>query len=117
MTKREQILLFEAKKVRTVWDEEQDKWYFSIVDVVEVLTDSADSTYYLKKMRKRNPELGNLHRDKLSPGANNNFYRQEAKKLTQVVRELQMPVNQSSMFCICIELKARIRLREDDFQT
>ena len=58
MTKREQIQLFEDRKVRTVWDEEQEKWYFSIVDVVEVLTDSADPTDYLKKMRKRDPELG-----------------------------------------------------------
>lgn len=44
MTKKEQIQLFEDRKVRTVWDEEQEKWYFSIVDVVEVLTDSADPT-------------------------------------------------------------------------
>ena len=58
MTKKEQIQLFEDRKVRTVWDEEQEKWYFSIVDVVEVLTDSADPTDYLKKMRKRDPELG-----------------------------------------------------------
>jgi len=52
MTKREQIQLFEDRRVRTVWDDEQEKWYFSIVDVVEVLTDSADPTDYLKKMRK-----------------------------------------------------------------
>ena len=58
MTKREQIQLFEDRKVRTAWDDEQEKWYFSIVDVVEVLTDSADPTDYLKKMRKREPELG-----------------------------------------------------------
>ena len=58
MAKSEQIQLFEDRKVRTVWDEEQEKWYFSIVDVVEVLTDSADPTDYLKKMRKRDPELG-----------------------------------------------------------
>ena len=44
ITMKEQIQLFEDRKVRTVWDEEQEKWYFSIVDVVEVLTDSADPT-------------------------------------------------------------------------
>ena len=37
MTKKESIKLFEEKKVRTVWDEEQEKWYFSIVDVVGIL--------------------------------------------------------------------------------
>lgn len=58
MTKREQIQLFEGSKVRTVWDDEREKWYFSIVDVVEVLTDSLNPTDYLKKMRKRDPELG-----------------------------------------------------------
>ncbi len=43
MTKQQAIQLFEQKQVRTVWDDEQEKWYFSIVDVVSVLTDSADS--------------------------------------------------------------------------
>ncbi len=49
--------MFEDKKVRTVWDSEQEKWYFSIVDVVEVLTDSTDPKQYLKKMKSRDPEL------------------------------------------------------------
>lgn len=58
MSQNEQIQLFEEKKVRTVWDDEKEEWYFSVVDVVEVLTDSANPTDYLKKMRKREPELG-----------------------------------------------------------
>ena len=57
MTKQESIKLFEAKKVRTVWDDEQEKWYFSVVDVVGVLTDSKDPKQYLKKMKSRDPEL------------------------------------------------------------
>lgn len=40
MTQKHQIQLFEEKKVRTIWDDEQEKWYFSIVDVCGVLTDS-----------------------------------------------------------------------------
>ena len=51
------IQLFEDRKVRTVWDEKQEKWYFSVVDVIEVLTDSVNPTDYLKKMRKRDEEL------------------------------------------------------------
>ena len=40
MTKQQALQLFEERKVRSVWDNEQEKWYFSIVDVVAVLTDS-----------------------------------------------------------------------------
>lgn len=51
------IKLFGEKNIRTVWDDKEAKWYFSIVDVVEVLTDSADPKQYIKKMRKRDPQL------------------------------------------------------------
>ena len=57
MVKKQAIKLFEEKKVRTVWDDEQEKWYFCVVDVVEVLTDSVNPTDYIKKMKKRDPEL------------------------------------------------------------
>lgn len=57
MTKKEALQLFEEKKVRTIWDDEQEKWYFCVIDVVEVLTDSRDPSDYIKKMRKRDPEL------------------------------------------------------------
>ncbi len=52
------IKLFEDKKVRTHWDEEEEQWYFSVIDVVEVLTDSVNPTDYFKKIRKRDAELG-----------------------------------------------------------
>ena len=58
MTKNNQIQIFNDRKVRTVWDSETEEWYFSVVDVVGVLTDSTNPTDYLKKMRKREPELG-----------------------------------------------------------
>jgi len=53
------IKLFEDKKVRSVWNETEQKWYFSVVDVVGVLTDSINPTDYLKKLRKRDQEIGN----------------------------------------------------------
>ena len=53
MTKKETLKLFEERKVRTVWDDEKEKWYFSIVDVVSVLTDSVDSTAYWRKLKQR----------------------------------------------------------------
>ncbi len=51
------LKLFNEKTVRTVWNADEEEWYFSVVDVVEVLTDSANPTDYLKKMRKRDNEL------------------------------------------------------------
>ena len=42
MTKKQAIQLFEERKVRTVWDDEQEKWYFSIVDIVAVLSEQTD---------------------------------------------------------------------------
>ena len=51
------IQLFEGKKVRIVWDAEQEKYYFSVADIVQVLTDSVNPRDYIKKMLRRDPEL------------------------------------------------------------
>ena len=59
MTKKETLKLFEERKVRTVWDDEKEKWYLSIVDVVSVLTDSVDATAYWRKLKQRLKEEGN----------------------------------------------------------
>lgn len=62
MTKREALKLFEDRKIRTVWDDEQEKWYFSIVDVVAVLTDSVDyqaARNYWKVLKNRLVKEGN----------------------------------------------------------
>lgn len=57
MTKKHEIQIFEDKRVRTVWDSETEQWYFAVVDVVEVLTDSKNPTDYIKKLKKRDPSL------------------------------------------------------------
>ena len=57
--KNHKIQIFNGQKVRTVWNADEEKWYFSIVDVVAVLTDSADPKQYIKKMKMRDPELKN----------------------------------------------------------
>ena len=56
MIKKQDVKLFEEKKVRSVWDSETEEWYFSVVDVVEILSESTDPKQYVKKMRKRDPE-------------------------------------------------------------
>ena len=52
------LQLFESKKIRSTWSEEEEEWYFSVVDVIEALTDSVNPTDYLKKLRKRDALLG-----------------------------------------------------------
>ena len=59
MTKKQALQLFEQKKVRTIWDEEQEKWYFAIVDVVAVLTESVDPQSYWRKLKQRLKKEGN----------------------------------------------------------
>ena len=51
------IQLFEGNKVRLVWDAEQEKYYFAVADIVQVLTDSTDVKQYIKRMRARDTEL------------------------------------------------------------
>ncbi|MDE6995576.1 MAG: Bro-N domain-containing protein, partial [Lachnospiraceae bacterium] len=58
MSEQDKIQLFESQKIRTAWDAEAEEWYFSVADVVQVLTDSIDPKQYIKKMRSRDPELG-----------------------------------------------------------
>ncbi|MBK8699036.1 MAG: hypothetical protein IPN29_05640 [Saprospiraceae bacterium] len=57
--KENEIKIFEDKKVRTLWDAEQEKWYFSIVDVVAVLTESIDPNAYWRKLKQRLKAEGN----------------------------------------------------------
>jgi hypothetical protein len=59
MVKKQAIKLFEEKKVRTVWDDEEEKWYFCVVDVVEVLTDSANPQTYWRVLKNRLKKEGN----------------------------------------------------------
>ena len=70
MTKRNQIQIFNEKKVRTVWDSDTEEWYFSVIDVVEILTDSSDARKYWNKLKQRlkaegNETVTNCHRLKL----------------------------------------------------
>ncbi len=52
-----EIKLFEGKQVRSVWNNEKEEWYFSVVDVVAILTDSKNPSDYLKKIRKCDEQL------------------------------------------------------------
>ena len=60
------IQLFENQRIRTAWDEEKEEWYFSIVDVVGVLTDSVYPTAYWRETQTTVEGRGDKNRDKLS---------------------------------------------------
>ena len=57
MDENNSIQLFEDRKIRTAWDEKKEEWYFSVQDVVAVLSESTDPKQYIKKMRARDPQL------------------------------------------------------------
>ena len=57
MDENNSIQLFEDRTIRTAWDEEKEEWYFSVQDVVAVLSESTDPKQYIKKMRARDPQL------------------------------------------------------------
>ncbi len=59
MKKEKSLQLFQGNRVRTHWDDEQEKWYFSVQDIVLILTDSKDVKQYIKKLKSRDKELNN----------------------------------------------------------
>lgn len=59
MVKKESLKLFEDKKVRALWDEDEEKWYFSIIDVIEILTESKNPSTYWRVLKKRLSAEGN----------------------------------------------------------
>ena len=93
MTKKEAIKIFEEKKVRTLWDDETEEWYFSVVDVVSVLTDSVDGRKYWNKLKQRLKAEGselvtNCHQLKL-PSADGKYYKTDVATTEQLFRLIQ----------------------------
>ena len=87
------IQLFEGKRIRIVWDEEQEKYYFSVVDIVQVLTDSADAKQYIKRLRARDPELNSRWGTICTPtemkAADGKTYKTQAADLQGIFRIIQ----------------------------
>ena len=59
MNQKQALQIFDEKRIRTAWDDETEKWYFSVVDVVGALTNSANPTAYWRKLKQRLKEEGN----------------------------------------------------------
>ena len=93
MTKETAIRLFETKQVRTHWDADAEKWYFSIVDVIVILTDSADPFAYWRKMKQRlkaegNETVTNCHALKM-PAADGKMRLTDVADTEQLLRLIQ----------------------------
>lgn len=93
MTQKEAIKLFEERKVRTVWDDETEEWYFSIIDVIGVLTDSVDPRKYWNKLKQRLKEEGNelvtnCHQLKLR-SSDGKYYKTDVATTNQLFRLIQ----------------------------
>ena len=87
------IKVFEGKNVRVVWNEEEEKFYFSVADIVEVLTESTDVKQYIKRMRSRDPELDSSWGTICTPtrmrAADGKFYKTQAADLEGIFRVIQ----------------------------
>lgn len=93
MTKKDAIKIFEEKKVRTIWDDEQEKWYFSIVDIVGVLTDSPNPNNYWKVLKNRlkkegNQSVTNCNQLKM-PSSDGKYYKTDVADTEQLFRLIQ----------------------------
>ncbi|MCR5037693.1 MAG: hypothetical protein K6A73_10315 [Bacteroidales bacterium] len=93
MTKKETLKVFEKRNVRTVWDDEEEKWYFSIVDVVGILTDSPNPRNYWKVLKHRlikegNESVTNCNQLKLL-SADGKRYLTDVADTTQLMRLIQ----------------------------
>lgn len=94
MTKDEAIKIFNRQRVRTHWDEEAEKWYFSIVDVVAILTDSADPNNYWKVLKSRlvkegNKSVTNCNRLKMRSPKDGKYYKTDVADTEQLLRLVQ----------------------------
>ena len=87
------IKIGEDKKVRVAWDDELEQWFFSVIDVVQVLTDSEDVKQYIKKMRSRDPELnarwGTICTPTRMMAADGKYYKTNAATMEGVFRIIQ----------------------------
>lgn len=93
MTQKNEIKIFDEKLVRTVWDDELEKWYFSIVDVVGVLTDSPNPNNYWKVLKNRlkkegNESVTNCNQLKMQ-SSDGKFYKTDVTDTEQLFRLIQ----------------------------
>ncbi len=117
MEKQNEIKIFEEQKVRTVWDAEQEKWYFSIIDVIEILTDSPRPRKYWNALKTKLNAEGSELSHKLGQlkmeAADGKFYMTDVADTEQLFRLIQsIPSPKAEPFKIWLAKVAAERLDE-----
>ena len=117
MTQQNAIKLFEQKQVRSAWDDTTEEWYFSVVDVVAILTDSQDPRNYWKVLKSRlkkegNQSVTNCNQLKL-PSSDGKFYKTDVATAEQLFRLIQsIPSPKAEPFKLWIAQVAAERLNQ-----
>jgi len=117
MTKRQALQLFEDKKVRTFWDAEQEKWYFSIVDAIEVLTGSSIPKRYWSDLKKKLSKEGSQLYDTIvqlkMKSSDGKYYKTDVADTEQLFRLIQsIPSPKAEPFKLWLAQIASERLDE-----
>lgn len=115
MTKKEAIKIFEEKKVRTLWDDETEKWYFSVIDVIAVLTDSDNPRRYWSDLKRKLIKEGSELYAKIVqlklPSADGKYYKTDVATTEQLFRLIQsIPSPKAEPFKLWIAQVAKERL-------
>ena len=122
MAQNDKIQLFEDKRIRTAWDEEKEEWYFSIVDVVTVLTDQPDqrgASNYWAKLKQRLKEEGadqlltNCQQLKMKSPKDGKRYNTDVADIEQLLRIIQsIPSPKAEPFKLWLAQVGRERIEE-----
>ena len=117
MTENTQIKMFENRKVRTVWDKESEEWYFSVVDVIAVLTDSERPRKYWNDLKKKLLEEGSELSEKIGQlklqSSDGKYYKTDIADQEQLFRLIQsIPSPKAEPFKVWIATVASDRLDE-----
>ena len=112
-----QIKIFEEKKVRTIWDAENEEWYFSVVDVVAVLTESERPRKYWNDLKKKLQQEGSELSEKIGqlkmPSSDGKMYKTDCMNTEQLFRLIQsIPSPKVEPFKLWMAQVAKERLDE-----
>ena len=118
MDNNDKIQVFEDKKIRTAWNEETEEWYFSVVDVIGVLTDSPNPNNYWKVLKKRlkdegNESVTNCNQLKLKSPKDGKKYKTDVADTEQLLRIIQsIPSPKAEPFKMWLAQVGRERIEE-----
>jgi len=114
----DKVQLFEARKIRTAWNEDTEEWYFSVVDVVGALTESENPNNYWKVLKKRLKDEGNqsvtfCNQLKMKSHKDGKYYKTDVANTEQILRIIQsIPSPKAEPFKLWLAQVGRERIEE-----